>query len=175
VEELEYMSESEYVTLLMADPNCPRLVPLREVSVVPCIEEVESRDEEIRDGEFVYPVCSLIIRWDTCFLISFQTPGLLDEQPICHEFGVLEMVTKEEHKVHQAEVCSHWVKGVSYCKARRSKPYPPQGQMSCCGSGRRVETDKTAARKSEAIDHELRKLARRTRGGYGRYNSSRET
>jgi len=50
VEELEYASESEYATPPMADPNRPRLVLLGEVSVV------EPTMEEIRDGEFVYPV-----------------------------------------------------------------------------------------------------------------------
>jgi len=57
VEELEYTSESEYAMPPMADSNRPWLVPLGEVLVVPRVETVEPTMEEIRDGEFVYPVC----------------------------------------------------------------------------------------------------------------------
>ena len=55
---LEYATESEYNTLPMEDPNCPRLVPLEELLVTPPPEESPPASEEIRDGEFVYSVHS---------------------------------------------------------------------------------------------------------------------
>ena len=86
---------------------------------------------------------------------------------------LLKVVEEEEHKLRKEEVRRRFIKGIGYRKARRSKPYPPQGRMSCCGGGRKA--DDSLAIESEEVDRELRKLARHTRGGYGRYNSSRET
>jgi len=56
VEELEYASGHEYVTPLMEDPNHPRLIPIGELLVTPPVEGVVPVAEEIRDGEFFYPV-----------------------------------------------------------------------------------------------------------------------
>ena len=78
----------------------------------------------------------------------------------------------EEHKIHQEEVRSHWDSKLGYWRARRTKPYQT-ARKSCCGG--KTKTDEAASHKSKIVDRELQKLARRTRGGYGRYNSSGET
>jgi len=72
VEELEYMSESKYAMPPMADPNRLRLVPLGEVLVVPRVEEVKSRSEEVRDREFVYPVHSVVTVETLCANVGVE-------------------------------------------------------------------------------------------------------
>ena len=112
------------------------------------VEGEHPREEEIRDGESPYP-------------------GLLAEQPLWNNVGgweankdlpvydesrdLLRVTEEEEHKLRKEEVRCHFVKGVGYRKARRSKPYPRQGRMSCCGGGKKA--DDSLAIENEEVDH----------------------
>ena len=109
------------------------------------VEGEHPQEEEIRDGEMVYP-------------------GVLAKQPLWNNVGGWEankdvpvydgshdLLKEEEHKLHKEEVHRCYVKGAGYRKARRAKPYPSQGQMSCCGGGRKAKD--SLAVKSEEVDH----------------------
>ena len=86
---------------------------------------------------------------------------------------LMKVVEEEEHKLRKEEVRHRFVKGAGYCKARRSKPYPPQGRMSCCGGGRKA--DDSPAIEGEEVDRfrdlapnrELRQNIHRARGSVG--------
>ena len=111
------------------------------------MEGEHPREEEIRDGESPYP-------------------GMLAEQPLWNNIGgweankdlpvydesrdLMEVVEEEEHKLCKEEVHHRFVKGIGYRKARRSKPYPPQGRMSCCGGGRKA--DDSSSIEGEEVD-----------------------
>jgi len=167
--ELEYAVSSAYHTPpVEAIEQRPRdVVFFRPSSRV---EGEHPREEEIRDGESPYP-------------------GLLAEQPLWDNVGgweankdlpiydesrdLMEVVKEEEHKLRKEEVCRRFVKGIGYRKARRSKPYPPQGRMSCCGGGGKA--DDSPAIEGEKIDRfwdlapnrELRRNIRRARRSAG--------
>ena len=162
------MSSAYHTPLIEAVEQRPRdVVFFRPSSRV---EGEHPREEEIRDGESPYS-------------------GLLTEQPLWNNVGgweankdlpiydesrdLMKVVEEEEHKLHKEEVRHRFVKGVGYLKARRSKPYPPQGRMSCCGGGRKAED--SSAIKGEEVDHfrdlapnrELHRNIRRARESIG--------
>jgi len=99
------------------------------------IEREHPQEEEIRDGESPYS-------------------SVLAEQPLWNNVGgweankdllvynenrdLLKSVEEEEHKLRKEEVRRCFAKGAGYRKAQRSKPYPSQGQMSCCDGGRKA-------------------------------------
>jgi len=111
------------------------------------VEGEHPREEEIRDGESPYP-------------------SMLAEQPSWNNVGgweankdlpvydesrdLLKVVEEEEHKLCKEEVRRRFVRGAGYHKARRSKPYPLQGRMSCCGGGRKA--DDSPAIEGEEVD-----------------------
>jgi len=167
--ELEYAVSSAYHTppVGVVEQRPRDVVFFRPSSRV---EGEHPQEEEIRDGESPYP-------------------GLLAEQPLWNNVGgweankdlpvydesrdLMEVVKEEEHKLRKEEVRRRFVKGIGYRKARRSKPYPTQGRMSCCGDGRKV--DDSPAIEGEEIDRfrdlapnrELRRNIRRARGSIG--------
>ena len=130
------------------------------------VEGEHPREEEIRDGESPYP-------------------GLLAEQPLWNNVGgweankdlpvydksrdLLKVTEGEEHKLRKEEVRRRFVKGAGYCKARRSKPYPHQGRMSCCGGGRKagdsptIEGEEVDRFRDLAPNRELQQNIRRAR------------
>ena len=115
--------------------------------------------------------------------------GMLAEQPLWNNVGgweankdlpvydescdLMKVVEEEEHKLRKEEVRCRFVKGAGYHKARRSKPYPLQGQMSCCGGGRKandspaVEGEEVDRFRDLAPNQELRRNIRRARGSTG--------
>ena len=164
--ELEYAVSSAYHTppVEAVEQRPQDVVFFRPSSRV---EGEHPQEEEIRDGESPYP-------------------GLLSEQPLWNNVGgweankdlpiydesrdLMEVVEEEEHKLRKEEVRRRFIKGAGYRKARRSKPYSPQGRMSCCGGGGKaddsptIEDEEVDCFRDLAPNRELRRNIRRARG-----------